>query len=90
MASLAQLKILESLAARTERTQKAQQSLKKFDSAGRVRGVADGRYEIRTALGNTVFVPARNVITNGNPGAETVLVTRPKLGSAFVDGKVRG
>lgn len=86
--SLAQLSIAESLAARSEREKSAAAGLQKFDNLGQVISFSGGRFQVRTAAGNRVWVPQGNVITNGNPGR--VLLTRPRLGEPFADGPVRG
>ena len=86
----ASLRAVQRLAARTEAAAKAAQDLQRFDRRGVVVAIQDGRLEVKTALGNTVFTPIQGNITNGAVIGGRVLVTRPVLGRAFVDAEVRG
>ena len=84
------VQVVQALAKRQAATQRDQAQLQKWDRRGTVQSIANGRVRVKTALGNTVYTSASGIITNGDVVGQRVLVTRPKMGRAFVDAPVRG
>lgn len=84
------LQVTQSLSIRQSKEQKAQRQQSRWDNRGVVIGANSKGYQVRTDLGNIVYVRPENVNTNGNIVGQKVVVFKPRFGQAFLDGKVSG